>query len=279
VSDALSLDGLLGAELPCYCASAYDSATVRWLLSDELHPGGDGLTRRLAQLVGVGPGWRVLDAATGTGPTARLLAAEFDAQVTGVDISPQAIAAARAQADAAGLGDRVRFVEGDAETLPVTSEAFDAVVCECALCLFPGKRQAIAEMRRALRPDGVVAIADVTAELDALPPSLRGAAARVACIGGALPSDGYEALLRDAGFELVAAESHDGALAVLAERVEARLRVARMLRPAEGFAELIAEATDLVREARRAINRGSLGYRLFVARRVSLAGVRGEDAS
>jgi arsenite methyltransferase len=163
----------------------------------------------------------------------------------------------------------VRFVEGDAEALPVPSGAFDAVVCECALCLFPGKRQAVAEMRRALRPGGVVAIADVTAQLDDLPASLRGAAARVACIGEALPGDGYQRLLRDAGFELVAAESHDGALAALAERVEARLRVARMLRPAEGLAELIGEAAELVGEAKRAIVRGCLGYRLFVARRLA----------
>jgi arsenite methyltransferase len=278
MSDVPSLDDFLGAELACSCASPYDSATVRWLLGGQLHPGGDSLTRRLAHLAGVGSGWRVLDVATGTGPTARLLAAEFDAKVTGVDLSPQAIAAAHAEADAAGLGDRLRFVEGDAGMLPVTGETFDAVVCECALCLFPSKRQAIAEMRRALRPDGVVAIADVTAELDALPSSLRGAAARVACVGGAVPRAGYEALLREAGFELVATESHDGALAALAERVEARLRVARMLRPLEAFVELIAEATDLVREARRAITQGSLGYTLFVARKVEVASVPAEEA-
>lgn len=279
MSEAPSLEDLLGAELACYRASPYDSAAVRWLLGGELHPGGDVLTRRLARLVGVRPGWRVLEVASGRGPTARLLAAEFGAEVTGVDRSPQSVMAARAEAEAAGVGDRVRFVEGDAEALPVASGTFDAIVCECALCLFPGKRQAIAEMRRALRPRGFLAIADVTAELDDLPTSLRGAAARVACIGEALPRDGYQALLEDAGFELVAAESHDGALAALAERAEARLRVARMLRPAEGFAELIAEATELVREAKRAIVRGSLGYRLFVARGSTLASVGAERGS
>jgi arsenite methyltransferase len=267
VSEVPSLEGLLGAELGCYCASLYDSAAVRWLLGGELHPGGDALTRRLTHLAGVRRGWRMLDVASGPGRTARLLAAEFGVQVTGVDGSPESVAAARAQAEAAGIDDRVRFVDGNAETLPVPSGAFDGVVCECALCLFSGKRRAVAEMRRALRPRGVVAIADVTAELDDLPASLRGAAARVACIGEALPRDGYRELLGDAGFELVAAESHDGALAALAERAEARLRVARMLRPAEGVAELIAEANELVREAKRAIVRGSLGYALFVARR------------
>jgi arsenite methyltransferase len=264
-----SLDDILGTELGGICASPYDSPAVHWLLGGELHPGGDALSRRLAQLAGVRPGWRVLDVASGRGPTARLLASELGAEVTGVDRSPQSIEAARAEAQAAGLGERLSLVVGDAEALPVSSGAFDAVVCECALCLFPGKPRAVAEMWRALRPGGVVAIADVTAELDDLPAPLRGATARFACIGEALSPDGYQALLRDAGFELVAAESHDGALAALAERAEARLRVARMLGPPEGFSEILAEATELVGEARRAIVRGSLGYELFIAHKAA----------
>jgi arsenite methyltransferase len=261
-----SLDEILGAELGGNCASPYDSPAARWLLGGELHPGGDALTRRLAHLAGVRRGWRVLDVASGRGPTTRLLASELGAEVTGVELSPESIAAARREAEAAGLGDRVRFVEGDAEALPVASGAFDAVVCECALCLFSGKAQAVAEMRRALQPGGVVAIADVTAELEDLPASLRGAVARVACVGEALPRDGYAEMLGDAGFELVASESHDGALAAMTERVEARLRVARMLLPADSSARLIGEAIELVGEAQRAIVAGSLGYQLLVAR-------------
>jgi SAM-dependent methyltransferase len=272
MSDDRSVESLLDAELACYCASPYDSPAARWLLGGEFHPGGDVLTRRLAHLAGVRPGWRVLDVASGSGPTARLLASELGAEVTGVELSRESIAAARREAEAAGLGERARFVEGDAQALPIASGAFDAVVCECALCLFSGKAQAVAEMRRALRPGGAVAIADVTAELEDLPASLRGAAARVACIGEALPSDGYAALLCDAGLDLVATESHDGALAALAERVEARLRVARMLLSADGSADLIGEAIELVGEAQRAIIRGTLGYRLFVARKSIPAG-------
>jgi arsenite methyltransferase len=274
-----SLETLLGADLSGCPASAYESEAVRWLLGDELHPGGDALSRRLAHLAGVEPGSHVLDVASGRGRTARLLAFEFGAEVTGVELSGQSVAAAQAATEAAGLGGRVRFLQGDAAALPVPSEAFDAVVCECALCLFPGKGQALAEMRRVLRPGGVVAISDVTADVDDLPAALRGAAGRVACLADAVPREGYEALLHDTGFELLAAESHDGALATLAERVESRLRVARMLDAAAGYREPIAEAIALVGEARRAIVRGSLGYRLFVARREMVAGVPGEHGS
>jgi arsenite methyltransferase len=264
-----SLETLLGAELAC-CASPYDSPALRWLLGDDLHPGGDPLSRRLAHLAGLGPGSRVLDVASGRGRTARLLATEFGAEVTGVELSAESVAAAQAEAEAAGRG-RVRFAQGDAAALPASSRAFDAVICECALCLFPRKGTAVAEMRRVLRPGGIVAIADVTVEPDELPAALRGLAGRVACLAEALPREGYEALLHDARFELLAAESHDGALAALAERMEYRLRVARMVNLSASYGDLIAEALALVREARSAIVRGSLGYRLFVARRAMLA--------
>jgi arsenite methyltransferase len=274
-----SLETLLGAELGRCCASPYESDAVRWLLGDELHPGGDALSRRLAHMAGMEPGSHVLDVASGRGRTARLLASEFGAEVTGVELSAQSVAAAQAETEAAGLRGRVRFLQGDASTLPAPSGAFDAVVCECALCLFPGKGQALAEMRRVLRPGGVVAISDVMADVDDLPAALRGVAGRVACLADALPREGYEALLRDARLEVVAAESHDGALATLAERVESRLRVARMLDAAAGYREPIAEAIALVGEARRAIVRGSLGYRLFVARRAVLPSVPGAHGS
>jgi ubiquinone/menaquinone biosynthesis C-methylase UbiE len=272
MSSEPSLETLLGAELAC-CASPYDSPALRWLLGHDLHPGGDALSRRLAHLAGLRPGSRVLDVASGRGRTARLLAAEFGVEVTGVELSAKAVAAAQTEAEAAALGGRVRFAIGDAAKLPEPSASFDAVLCECALCLFPRKGHAVAEMRRVLRPGGVVAIADVTAESDELPAALRGVAGRVACLAEALPSDGYEALLHDACFELVAAEPHDDVLAELAERVEYRLRVACMLDATIAYRGALAEAIALVREARSAIVRGSLGYRLFVARRAALASV------
>jgi SAM-dependent methyltransferase len=265
MSTGPSLETLLGTELAC-CASPYDSPVLRWLLGDDMHPGGEELSRRLAHLAGLRPGSRVLDVASGRGRTARLLACEFGAEVTGVELSAPSVAAAQTEAEAAGLGARVRFVRGDAGALPAPSGAFDAAICECALCLFPGKGRALAEMHRVLRPGGVVAISDVTAEPDDLPASLRGVAGGIACLADALPRAGYEALLHDARFELLAAESHDGALAAMAERIEYRLRAARMLDAAARYGEAISEAFALVREARRAVVRGSLGYRLFVAR-------------
>jgi arsenite methyltransferase len=249
------------------CARLYESDAVRWLLDGQLHPGGQRLTRRLAQLAGIERGQRVLDIACGSGATALLLAHELECEVVGVDLGARAIERAADAAHAAGLAARVRFVLGDAEELPFPDAGFDVALSECALCTFPDKRRAIAEMARVVRPGCTIAIADVTADLPALPAPLRSAAARVACVADARSADDYASLLRDAGWEPFAIEKHDDDLRVMADRVEARLRVARMLAPTDEQRDRAAEASAFARMAIDAIARGALGYALIAARR------------
>jgi arsenite methyltransferase len=248
------------------CARLYESDAVRWLLDGQLHPGGERLTRRLAGLAGIERGQRVLDIACGSGATALLLARELECEVVGVDLGSRAIEQAADAADAAGLAARVRFVLGDAEELPFPDAVFDVALSECSLCTFPDKRRAIAEMARVARPGGTIAIADVTADLNVLPAQLRSASARIACVADARSAADYASLLRDAGCEPVAIEAHDDDLRAMADRVEARLRVARMLAPTGEQRDRAAEASALARMAINAIAHGTLGYTLIAAR-------------
>jgi arsenite methyltransferase len=255
---AAALPALDGDPKQC-CAQLYESDAVQWLLDGELHPGGERLTLRLATLAGIARGTRVVDVACGSGASARLLARELGADMTGVDLGAASIARARR---AAG----VRFVVGDAEALPLADASFDVALSECSLCLFGDKPRALAEVVRVLRPGGTVAIADVTASLPDLPPELRTAAARVACVADARTESEYAALLADAGCELVAVERHDADLAATIDRVEARLRVARMLLPAGEPRELARAAAGWARLARAEVDRGTVGYVLLIAR-------------
>jgi arsenite methyltransferase len=250
------------------CARLYESDAVRWLLDGELHPGGQQLTRRLAQLAGVRRGHRVLDVACGSGATALQLARELSCDVVGVDLGTRAIEHATEAADGAGLQARARFVLGDAEALPFPDGGFNVALSECSLCTFPDKRRAVGEMARVVPPGGTIAIADVTANGNALPAPLRSVAARVACVADARSADDYASLLRDAGCELVAVETHDDDLRAMADRVEARLRVARMLSPPGEQRNRVVEALSLARLAIDAIAGGALGYALIAARRV-----------
>jgi arsenite methyltransferase len=262
-------------ELKECCAALYDAPPVRWLLGDELHPGGRELTLRAAALAGIRPGSRVLDVASGEGSTARLLAGELEARVTGLEYGKGAVRRARELAELVGIGDRVVFVRGDAERLPFASSSFDAVICECSLCLFPAKEAAAAEMARVLRPGGRAAVADVVATFDDLPPALRNAAARVACVADARPLADYTRLLEDAGLELRRVEAHGDALEQMIDRVEARLRVARMgARASDPELEAnLALGTEFVADAQAAVRQGTLDYALLVAERPRFVGV------
>lgn len=75
-------------------------------------------------------GWppRVLDIGTGSGAVAIAIAHDWSkAAITSIDVSPQALAIARANARELGFADQIRFLEGDLLT-PVAGERFELIV-------------------------------------------------------------------------------------------------------------------------------------------------------
>jgi hypothetical protein len=249
------------------CALIYEDPAVRWLLGDELHPGGEAVTRRALELAGLGRGDRLLDVACGHGVSALLAARELGCSVVGIDYGERAVEEATAAARAAGLEARVSFHRADAEALPFEPASFDAVLCECSLCTFPDKARAASEVRRVLRPGGRLALTDVIVDDAGLGADLRGPLAVLACVGDALPPSGYERLLADAGLPVLAVESRDEDAAALARRVHDRLRGARLLgfERVAGAPLATSEAIELLASVRAAIRDGILGYAIFIA--------------
>jgi arsenite methyltransferase len=262
-------EAIARGDIKSCCAAVYEHPAVRWLLGEELHPGGEATTRRALDLIGIRPGERLLDVASGMGTSAMLAAREYGCVVTGVEHGERAVADAQRAAEAAGLRDRVGFIAGDAEALPFEDGSFDAVLCECSLCTFEDKRLALAEIRRVLRTGGRLALSDVVVDRARLPRKLDHALAAVACVGGALSPDGYEDLIGDAGFRVAAIVSRDEDAAALADRVHDRLRGARImgLDRMAGSPVATEEALELVDAARSAIAHGALGYAIFAATR------------
>ncbi|HEX9794041.1 MAG TPA: class I SAM-dependent methyltransferase [Planctomycetota bacterium] len=93
-------------------------------------------------------GEKVLDLATGTGWTARLVAAS-GAATTGVDIAADKIAAAKALGPAT-----IDFQVGDAEALAFEDGAFDAVISTCGIQFVFRPEDAAAEVARVVRKGG-----------------------------------------------------------------------------------------------------------------------------
>jgi arsenite methyltransferase len=254
-------------ELKLCCASAYQRDAVALILGDSYHPGGLELTRRLARTLGLRPGQRVLDVASGPGTTAFLLTSEFGVDVDGVDLGDLTVAKANATSASEGLADRVRFHLGDAERIPLPDASVDAVVCECAFCTFPDKKTAAAEMARVLKPGGCVGITDVALDPARLDTELQSLAGWVACLADARPVSQYVELLASAGLTVTDTESHDDALARMIEQIDARLvafRMAKLPALADVDFDLARERTA---QAARAVRDGIAGYSLLIARK------------
>jgi arsenite methyltransferase len=193
------------------CARLYESDMARFLPGDSFHPGGLALTGQLGRMIGLKRSSRVLDVACGKRTTAVFLAKEFGCEVFGIEYGDQNVAAARSLAQAEHVDAHVQFERSDAETLPLTDESFDAVICECAFCTFHDKATAAREFFRVLRPGGRVGISDLT-RTEILPKVLDGLLAWIACIGDAQTVEGYTAYLRDAGFSVDSVEQQNDAL-------------------------------------------------------------------
>jgi len=254
------------AQLKACCATGYSSDAVSLLLGPSYHPGGLRLTRRLLDSVGLRPGERVVDVASGIGTTSLLATTDYEAYVDGVDLSWANVALANGAAESGGVADRARFLHGDAEALPLPDASYDVVVCECALCTFPDKHSAAAEMARVLRAGGRIGITDITADPDRLPPELTGIAAWVACVADARPVEDYRAILAGAGLTVTAVERHTEALELMLLQIAARLELLRMTSP-DRLAELgldISLAALVIKAAGAAIREGALGYVLLV---------------
>jgi len=106
---------------------------------------------------------RVLDAGTGIGGTARVIAAERGARVTAVDLTPEYCEVAAWLNGAVGLADLIDVRAADVTQLPFDDASFDVVISQHVQMNIADKRRLYAEARRVLTPGGRLALWDVTA--------------------------------------------------------------------------------------------------------------------
>jgi len=109
--------------------------------------------------LGLAPGERLLDVATGPGTAAFLAAERVGAagSVVGTDIAEKMVRLAAARAAERGL-DQVRFERAEMEAPVVPAASFDAAVCAFGLMFAADAGAALREMYRALRPGGRLSV-------------------------------------------------------------------------------------------------------------------------
>lgn len=144
----------------------------------------------------------VLDLGSGAGFDCFLAAKKVgeSGRVIGVDMTPDMLARARANAEKGGYTN-VEFREGQIEELPVADGEVDVIISNCVINLSPDKPRVFREAMRVLKPGGRIFVSDIVLQRH-LPWFLRRSTAMYsACIAGALREQDYLKAMADAGFE------------------------------------------------------------------------------
>ncbi len=106
------------------------------------------------------PGMHVLDVGCGPGSiTLGLAEVVAPGEVVGIDLQPTQIEQARARAVERGV-ENVRFEVAEAYRLPFPAHSFDAAFAHGVLMHLREPVRALVEIRRALRPSGIVGVRD-----------------------------------------------------------------------------------------------------------------------
>jgi SAM-dependent methyltransferase len=130
---------------------------------DEFHTRGRIATRELCELAEIEPGSRVLDVGSGLGGPARHLATSHGCDVTGIDLSLEFCEVARELTRRTGLEASVRFVRGNALSLPFADESFDLVWTLQAQMNISDKPRFYREIARVLKRGGRFVFQDICA--------------------------------------------------------------------------------------------------------------------
>jgi ubiquinone/menaquinone biosynthesis C-methylase UbiE len=106
------------------------------------------------EFAGIKAGDQVLDVGCGTGVMTQA-AAQLGANAVGFDMSEQYLTYARAHRP----HQNARYEQGDARKLPYPDSTFDAAISTLAIDVVPYAEEIVAEMRRVVKPGGILASA------------------------------------------------------------------------------------------------------------------------
>lgn len=124
----------------------------------------DLLNEACLREIGLSGGERVLDFGSGIGQLTRAMARVAGAgQVVGIEFSPEQMAEAQRQAEAAGERELVEWRRGDVANPPLTDAewgSFDVAHARFILEHVPDPLGVVRQMVRAVRPGGRIVIAD-----------------------------------------------------------------------------------------------------------------------
>lgn len=137
-----------------------DPAAARPDSVEDFKDAANRLSLELLDLAAITPGMRVLDAGCGFGGTLACLEERLPGlDLVGLNIDPRQLRRAAGLA-AARPGRPPAFVTADACALPFADASFDRVLAVECIFHFPSRAAFLAEVRRVLKPGGVLVLSD-----------------------------------------------------------------------------------------------------------------------
>ena len=133
---------------------------------DEFHVRGAAVSMELAAEIGFTEDTKLLDIGCGLGGPCRMLADEFNCNVTGIDITQEFIRTAILLSEAVGLKNKVNFIQADALALPFKDESFDVVWTQHVQMNIENKSQFYSEIKRVLVKGGQFIYYDIFKKTD-----------------------------------------------------------------------------------------------------------------
>lgn len=128
---------------------------------DEFHIGGRAASEAVLARMALGKDRHVLDIGCGIGGTARYMAQAFGSRVSGIDLTPEFVDAARVLSARTGLAHLVDFEVASALALPFEAATFDAAISFHVAMNIKERPTLYAEAARVLKPKARFCVYDV----------------------------------------------------------------------------------------------------------------------
>lgn len=169
---------------------------------DEFHVGGRQATVHLADQLALAGDERLIDLGSGLGGPARFFAAEFGAQVTGIDLTPEYVEVATWLSSLTGQAAATSFAVGSVLELAPEHVDFDVATMIHVGMNLADKNTLAAAAAGALRPGGRFGIYDIMATADHVEHDLPVPWASDVATSHVAPAAEYAAALENAGFRI-----------------------------------------------------------------------------